>query len=94
MNHRNEDIKYKYPLKKSWKKMKVTLYMQRQHSFKKQGQTVHMLQPFLDIYSISPPIYIYIYIIHIYIYTYIFTCSTLQFSDNIFIQDAMPEKAL
>ena len=39
----------------------------------KQGQTVHMLQLFLDIYSISPPIYIYIYIntyIHIYKYIY------------------------
>ena len=47
---------------------------------------------FLDIYPISPPI-IYIYL-HKYIYTYIFTCSTPQFSDNIFIQDAMPEKAL
>ena len=34
----------------------------------KQGQTVHMLQLFLDIYSISPPIYIYIYK---YIYTHI-----------------------
>ena len=51
---------------------------------------------FLYIYSISPPIYI-IYI-HIYtytnIYTYIFTCSTLKFYGNIFIEDAMPEKAL
>ena len=39
----------------------------------KQGQTVHMLQLFLDIYSISPPIYICIYIntyIHIYKYIY------------------------
>ena len=38
---------------------------------------------FWDIYSISPPVY-----------TYIFTCPTLKFFDNIFIEDAMPEKAL
>ena len=42
-------------------------------------------------------IYIYIYIyIYTYtnIYTYIFTCSTLEFYGNIFIEDAMSEKAL
>ena len=62
----------------------------------KQGQTVHMLQLFW-IYILLARLYIYIYI-HIYtytnIYTYIFTCSTLKFFDNIFIEDAMPEKAL
>ena len=58
----------------------------------KQGQTVHMLQLFW-IYIPLAHLYIYIYI-NTYIHTYIFTCSTLQYSDNIFIQDAMPEKAL
>ena len=43
---------------------------------------------FWDIYT-----YIHIYT-YTNIYTYICTCSTLQFSDNIFIQDAIPEKAL
>ena len=38
---------------------------------------------FWDIYSISPPIYIYVY-----------TWSTLRLFGNIFIEDAMPEKAL
>ena len=38
-----------------------------------------MLQTFWDIYSISPPIY---------------TCFTLKFFYNIFIEDAIPEKAL
>ena len=55
----------------------------------KQGQTVHMLQ----LFGIYIPLARYIYT-HIQIYTYIFTCSTLKFFDNIFIEDAMPEKAL
>ena len=31
--------------------------------------------------------------IYIHIYIYINKCSTLKFFDNIFIEDAMPEKA-
>ena len=51
---------------------------------------------FWDLYSFSPPIYIYN---TIDIYTYIFTniyinVLLLNFFDNIFIEDAMPEKAL
>ena len=45
---------------------------------------------FSHINSISPPIYI----IYVYIYTHIYTYSTLIFVDNIFIEDAMTEKAL
>ena len=29
-----------------------------------------------------------------YTYVYIYKCSTLEFFDNIFIEDVMPEKAL
>ena len=42
-------------------------------------------------YIFHQPAYIYIYL-YKYIYTYIFTCSTLQFYDNLFILDAMNEK--
>ena len=68
----------------------------------KQGQTVLKLQiaTSCDIYCISLPIkmYIYLYIplahIYIYIYIYIHTYSTLKLVDKIFIEGAMPEKAL
>ena len=62
-------------------------------NYKKQGQTVHMLQLFW-LYIPLARLHIYYTHIQIYIhYTYIFTCSTLKFSGNIFIEDAMPEKA-
>ena len=41
--------------------------------------------------------YIYMYMntyTYTNIYKYIFTCYNLKFYDNIFIEDAMPEKAL
>ena len=38
--------------------------------------------------------YIYICISHEPAYIYIYTCSTLKFVDKIFIEGAMPEKAL
>ena len=60
--------------------------------WQEQGQTVHMLQ----LFGINIPLarlYPYIYI-YIYLSIYIYTCSTLKVFDKIFIEDAMPEKAL
>ena len=65
---------------------KTTWQRRADKYYLKQGQNVCMLQiaTFWDIY------------LHIYgyIYIYIYTCSALKVVGNIFIEDAMPEKAL